>query len=753
MNRRILLTFAALSVAALPACDNGSDIEPIERPSWDTMDPDPYDGDPWRGRTREELAEEFDATWYDEILVSNDVILLDDSPCLSRVASLEDDSLQEGELLLAIDLLCSPEATGIEEGNIIVKTGDLAFGHRIQTIDQAGYQVQVLATKATFNEMFVHAEWRHVITYPVETVQLMEPAESGDENADERFIANLSVTLWQETIGLENYKLRAGARFDVRPTATFSGKIDPCWWPPLFICGAEVSIDVSLESDYDVYLEPSFALGITKSGALPIPNPFPVYPFAFAIGPVPVQGVLKLNTDLTWKVQAMSRISTKLGITGSSMMMVGVSAGTSGFQARSGTEFSMGIMEPEFDLDSWVLAKMGLRFRLTAEMYVGLFDVWGAVEPYGQARADLDCNEVELALQYGVGTSIGASFGIGPFTVNGSVNTPGLGPYNVADYVYELPFEGPSWDPDCETEDEGLGPDYQEPTPPTLLTDNPDWFNEIADEHAGAIADSLEDLEEEDPTDAELNEAVIYDLALAPDGASYWTVNADGVVEAYGAAGHYGNGTEDVTATVHGIVAHPSGTGYWLFTSAGRVHDYGSAEYHGDTVGTMVEAGFMDMAATASGNGYWLLAADGVVRAYGDAPLAGSATLEPGEMAVGIAPTPSGNGYWVASSQGNVYPFGDASDLGGPATSGAGFLPSGIVWDIESVPGSQGYWTLKADGDIDAYGSATPFSFDRGDVEAGQIMGMSVTPSGQGLLIVARGGEVFSVGNAPYVGN
>ena len=60
------------------------------------------------------------------------------------------------------------------------------------------------------------------------------------------------------------------------------------------------------------------------------------------------------------------------------------------------------------------------------------------------------------------------------------------------------------------------------------------------------------------------------------------------------------------------------------------------------------------------GAGYYIVLADGTPQAHGNVPdlPAPSGAVQPGDVAVGVAPRPQGDGYWIALRNGKVINVG-----------------------------------------------------------------------------------------------
>ncbi len=203
------------------------------------------------------------------------------------------------------------------------------------------------------------------------------------------------------------------------------------------------------------------------------------------------------------------------------------------------------------------------------------------------------------------------------------------------------------------------------------------------------------------------------------------------------------------TGTV--AIAYGPQQSYWTVDGQGNVLAFGGAKVFGSLAGTGEKNPVVDLAATRAGDGYWMLTAAGGVWAFGAAQWFGSvARSSPGAGGVRLHPTPSGQGYWILGGNGGVYTFGDAGWFGSAAKSGVG----GAV-DLWPTPSGQGYWILAGNGQVLAFGDAT----QKGNMSS---LGVKWTqpavailgaPDGRGYHVMSADGGVYTFGSAPFFGS
>jgi hypothetical protein len=238
--------------------------------------------------------------------------------------------------------------------------------------------------------------------------------------------------------------------------------------------------------------------------------------------------------------------------------------------------------------------------------------------------------------------------------------------------------------------------------------------------------------------------------APPPPVPGFWTVSAEGVVEAVGDAPFFGSAAGmGLNAPVVSMAPTRSGGGYWLASSDGGVFAFGDAGFSGSAVLRPVDAPVVRLEPTPTGGGYWLVTANGGVLAFGDARFYGSALSLPEVRFVGMAATPTGEGYWLTSSDGRVFAFGDALTGGvssGRAAAGlSGDPPSPTpIVSMAATPSGRGYWLVARDGNV--FAVEAPF---RGRVPEGrEVVQIRATESGEGYYVAGGDGAMFAFGDA-----
>ena len=230
--------------------------------------------------------------------------------------------------------------------------------------------------------------------------------------------------------------------------------------------------------------------------------------------------------------------------------------------------------------------------------------------------------------------------------------------------------------------------------------------------------------------------------------ASYWVFGANGEVHDFNAPAD-GSQPARPLAPIVGGASTPDGGGYWTVAADGAVNAYGDAQSFGGMAGTPLNKAIVGMAATPDGGGYWLVASDGGVFSFGDAPYDGSMGGIPlNQPIVGMAADPASGGYWLVAADGGIFSFG-APFFGSTGNVG---LNQPIV-GMAPAPDGGGYWLVASDGGIFTFGDA-PFYGSTGNIVLDKPMtGMAPTPDGDGYWLVASDGGIFTFGDAGFAGS
>jgi hypothetical protein len=248
-------------------------------------------------------------------------------------------------------------------------------------------------------------------------------------------------------------------------------------------------------------------------------------------------------------------------------------------------------------------------------------------------------------------------------------------------------------------------------------------------------------------------------IAATVDGKGYWLVQADGAVTACGDAHSYGSlaSNEASTSKIVGIARTYDGHGYWLLASDGHVFTFGDAHDYGSAPdNTATEGPVTSMAVSPDGHGYWILTASGHVFGLGNAHSDGSPTSAQAPYnAIGTRPA---GGYVVAAANDAAtyfFPGGAAGLGGGPGTALAATLVGMAI-----TPDGNGTWQVGLDGGIVTTGQASPtdahyYGSIPGENEQlkAPVTSIAANPDGLGYWLLDANGTVYVFGSATFFGS
>ena len=229
-----------------------------------------------------------------------------------------------------------------------------------------------------------------------------------------------------------------------------------------------------------------------------------------------------------------------------------------------------------------------------------------------------------------------------------------------------------------------------------------------------------------------------------PNPTGYWTVEANGIVTAFGGVTNYGSAP---TTSVQDLESTPTGKGYWIVNASGSVYAFGDAPFKGAASGLAPGEFVTSISRTATGQGYWLFTTRGKVLSFGDAAFYGDLrNLALNGPILDSVSTPSGHGYFMVGSDGGVFAFGDAKFAGSMGGVHLNAPVQSLVPDGDGI----GYWLVASDGGVFAF--SAPFRGSMGSVHLNRpVSGM--VRYGNGYLMVAEDGGIFNFSDQPFVGS
>ena len=698
------------------------------------------------GMTPAEAAEVMNGHWVDDelaaepILVSDDVLLLDTLSCFESASF-------DGDSRLVASFSCDPTSQGVALGRILIKEGGDGFHRRVMELDIVGDDIVAQTEAVDFPDIYLVAKFRKQVVIDEQPLQ-MAPSGARD------FTVNANWTVYNERVNGVDHRIKLGGSATLRGVLDYDFDVRLCapsWWVPPYPC-ADYRAAAGLDTDLELRVVLELGSGFSFGDSYPLPFSVPVA--TFPLGGLPVIVEVSIEPSLFWEVSAGARVATQIGVEANMLAIIGAEGTIPGLPDNlSGVEFSNGrLQDPRFDQILSARARVGFKLALVADFNRSL-QLSGSVSPYVQAVATADCDEVDLAMQYGVAAKLAISAGWEVFgrdlTVSHSFPVGSLGPYDIWGTSVPVPglLEG---DSDC-VADASNDPESAESFLPELpfhaSSNSSEWFHDHLDAMNAAMA-AHEALINANGPEPLLTRGVAFNV----DGSGYWTLDEDGQVTAFGAAEHHGDLPAELIDThePQGIVAKPAGDGYWIYTASGRVMSFNEGVYSNEEdLTAQGEGAVIDMAAHPAG-GYWLLEVDGDVHAFGGAPNFGSPSVSALDAAMALVVKPDGSGYLVATLGEQIFAFGSAADpdIDDLETLAGEHLVQGIV-DMVALPDG-GQVLLDTRGHLVAMGGADDAHW-QGWAAVTNPHALALTPSGRGGVVAGGVNFLAAWGDVPLL--
>jgi len=430
-----------------------------------------------------ERAEEvLDATWYGDVLVSNDALVLEQVPGFVTWSA--------SGAAVTLDFDVPADSVGLREGSVLVSGWDGGLLRRVESVTFEGTRALAVTAPATFTEVVYYA--RHFERIPLE----LEPGDLPENGSRDPWTYDFSGLPLFDVGGANNASawIESGA---VTLEPGFDWGLDVDWfdwnrpWPKL----NKADLGVTLDADLEV------VVGAAAEGAIARDGEVDLFafdkPFHFQVGPVPVAGDVHFDVDLVWEVQASGAAEGSIGTHIDSSMGLGGRYMDGDWENTSGFEWTATRIGPTLELDGDLHARATLRVRATASLYESVSADLEA-RPWADAEATLDCGAVDWALDVGVELDSEVGFDVLSFTGGHSFPTFAWSQEPLASgqlAVYDAAALG-----------DLCGPGEEPPTEDTV-TDEPGDATGGSDTWDDPEDERLEELSHEDCTDGLDNDA------------------------------------------------------------------------------------------------------------------------------------------------------------------------------------------------------------------------------------------------------
>ena len=224
-------------------------------------------------------------TSQDEVVIHEDVVILDEDPCLMSV------DVPEDRETLVFEFSCDPAISGIEPGKIVVGSAGGGFLRRVVSAEIDGPIVTAFTEEASLNEAVIQGDL-HVSMGEAERalIDLGNTTLYGDQLFG-------SFTLFR----LEE------ASLDITPLLDIDGH-----WE-------DGRVD-TFEMDASLRLAGALSVLLSTTNGLRYSDSFQVWegslPFSAAIGPLPVVGQLGIKTGVGYMLDAPGHMTATVSVRG-----------------------------------------------------------------------------------------------------------------------------------------------------------------------------------------------------------------------------------------------------------------------------------------------------------------------------------------------------------------------------------------------------------------------------------------------------
>ena len=306
----------------------------------------------------------------DEVVLYDNVVIGDEDPCLVGV------EFEEDREDLTFVFTCSPEGRGYDPGAVVVGSHNGGYLRRLETVTIVDQTIFAETSFASLDEVIYQGSMSETLELEFEERNLLNFGgtflHSGDIGP-----TNLMVTLPQ-------------AHFDIDPKLVIDGH----WaW------GSMESFDIDMGIDLDMALSVSVRStnGLRKTGKKDLWTHN--WPFAFAIGPVPVAGVVEFKLSAGYSLDAPGQVTVTAG------MDADVSAHTrkswrpeTGWNPEDGwndsSDGSLNFTGPDLDVATRAKVRGYARFDTTVKFY-GTVGPRFRAEAGAQVTAEPSCDGIE----------------------------------------------------------------------------------------------------------------------------------------------------------------------------------------------------------------------------------------------------------------------------------------------------------------------------------------------------------------------
>ncbi len=335
----------------------------------------------------DEAEEALDATWYGDVLVSNDAVILDGLPGFEGFT-------RDGDAV-RLQFAGDAASVGLREGQVLVSGMGAGLLVRVEAVSTSGGRATVDSSPARLSDVVYHALTAERIPLTLEVGDLpagpMRDPSSHDFSGTPLFSVSGGG-------GSASAEIETGV-VTLDPSLDFGVNID--WfdwnrpWPKLEKADLGVALGATLELVVHAEAEGAF----DRDGSRDL---FAFEKaFAFQVGPVPVAGTVDFDVDLVWEVSASGAADARVGTNIDATVGLGGRYEDGDWQNTSGFEWNDSLIGPELTLEGEATVRASLRISASVSLYSAV-SAEGTAEPWIQGDAALQCGNIDWNVDLGV---------------------------------------------------------------------------------------------------------------------------------------------------------------------------------------------------------------------------------------------------------------------------------------------------------------------------------------------------------------
>ena len=320
----------------------------------------------------------------DDVVLHEDVVLVEDSDCLVGVEVSED------RVKLVFEFSCDPSDLDIVPGKIVVGVIDGGYLRRVVNVTADGWVLTVETEEASIAE---------AIESGSVSIEVSDPAPGA------RYLIDFSnTTLYYGDVGPSTVHARLTTAYvDFDPVLTMNGH-----WAEGEVDRFSSSIGISIDGDIGASISSTNGLRFDASKEIAAWS----WPFAAAIGPLPVAGLLEVKVKAGFRADAPGHVTMNMGAAGDlDYRTENEYKRGSGWFSTDLAQNDWSLREPSFDVSTSASARVYVRAEVNGMLY-GVTGPSSRNDLYISTKVDASCEGLEWDLNAGFTSSVLVKFNI-----------------------------------------------------------------------------------------------------------------------------------------------------------------------------------------------------------------------------------------------------------------------------------------------------------------------------------------------------